>query len=149
MPSEFKLKRRVVFSETDMAGMCHFSILFRYMEDTEHAFLRSLGLSVHAVKPEGIVSFPRVSAQCDFQHPLRFEDEVEIHLRVTEKRVKSIVYDFTFHKTTGPSPVEVAHGSMAVVCARKASPQDRFRAIEIPKEIAAKIESSHLVPRDD
>ena len=46
MPSEFTVRRRVEFSETDMAGIVHYSNFFRYMETVEHAFYRSLGFSV-------------------------------------------------------------------------------------------------------
>jgi YbgC/YbaW family acyl-CoA thioester hydrolase len=37
---------RVEFTDTDMAGIVHFSSFFRYMEVTEHAFFRSLGFSI-------------------------------------------------------------------------------------------------------
>ena len=47
MPSEFKLTRRIEFAETDMAGIVHFANFFRMMESTEHAFFRSLGLTIH------------------------------------------------------------------------------------------------------
>ena len=43
----FEFQRRVEFHETDLAGIVHFSNFFRYMEDCEHAFYRSLGYSVH------------------------------------------------------------------------------------------------------
>jgi len=46
MPYEFKLTRRVEFAETDMAGIMHYSNYFRFMETAEHAFFRSLGLSI-------------------------------------------------------------------------------------------------------
>ena len=46
MPTEFSIPRRVQFSETDMAGIAHFSNFFRMMEEVEHAFFRSVGLSV-------------------------------------------------------------------------------------------------------
>ena len=46
MPYEFKTIRRVEFSETDMAGIMHYSNYFRFMETAEHAFFRSLGLSI-------------------------------------------------------------------------------------------------------
>ena len=39
---EFTITRRVEFSETDMAGIVHFSNFCRYMEHAEHAFFRSL-----------------------------------------------------------------------------------------------------------
>ncbi|MEQ2009187.1 MAG: acyl-CoA thioesterase, partial [Limisphaerales bacterium] len=46
MASEFKALRRVEFSETDMAGIVHYSNFFKYMETAEHAFFRSLGFSI-------------------------------------------------------------------------------------------------------
>ena len=48
MAYEYKMTRRIEFAETDMAGIVHFSNFFRMMEATEHAFFRSLGLSIHA-----------------------------------------------------------------------------------------------------
>ncbi len=47
MSFDFRTKRRIEFAETDMAGIVHFSNYFRYMEETEHEFLRSLGLTGH------------------------------------------------------------------------------------------------------
>jgi hypothetical protein len=38
MACRFEITERVQFSETDMAGIVHFSNFFRYMERVEHAF---------------------------------------------------------------------------------------------------------------
>ena len=46
MTTEFSISRRVEFSETDLAGIMHFTNFYRWMEICEHEFLRSLGLSV-------------------------------------------------------------------------------------------------------
>ena len=46
MAYEFKAIRRVEFADTDMAGIMHYSNFFRFMETAEHAFFRSLGLSI-------------------------------------------------------------------------------------------------------
>ena len=46
MSSEFRLKRRVHFYETDAAGIVHFSTYFRYMEEAEHALWRDAGLTI-------------------------------------------------------------------------------------------------------
>lgn len=45
-PPGFHWRRRVEFAETDMAGIAHFSSFIIYMEQAEHALLRSLGTSV-------------------------------------------------------------------------------------------------------
>src|SRR6266404_4217980 len=98
MAYEFKVVRRVEFSETDMAGIVHFSNFFRYMETAECGFFRSLGFSIVTQGVEPPVGWPRVHAECDYKQPLRFEDEVEIQMLVSRKRAKSLSYAFRFRK---------------------------------------------------
>src|SRR5437773_2400858 len=138
-PYEFKLKRQVEFSDTDMAGIMHFSNFFRFMEAAEHAFFRSLGFSIHTVDPEPL-GWPRVHAGCDFTYPLRFEDSVEIRLLVREKREKSLVYSFIFRKVSGEPQREVARGTLAVACVRRDHATGKMSAVPIPKAIADKID---------
>ncbi len=139
MPYEFKAIRRVEFSETDMVGIVHFSNFFKYMEVAEHAFFRELGYSVVMDQFEPAVGWPRVNAQCDYRSPLRFEDEVEIHLLVSEKKSKALTYQFRFRKLGANPPVEVARGSLTVVCVVR-QPDGRMSATHIPAEFAAKID---------
>src|ERR1700749_2988107 len=112
MAYEFKAIRRVEFSDTDMAGIMHYSNFFRFMETAEHAFFRSLGLSIVTKSVEPPVGWPRVRAECNYKAPLHFEDEVEIHLLVTEKKSKALSYSFHFRKLNASPPVEVARGSL-------------------------------------
>ena len=76
----FNITRRVQFAETDMAGVLHFSNYYRWMEEIEHAFWRSCGLSV--IIDTGEISWPRVKTGCEHYAPARFEDEVLLTLRV-------------------------------------------------------------------
>ncbi len=139
MPYEFKVVRRVEFSETDMAGIVHYSNFFRYMETAEHAFFRSLGFSIVTTQVSPHVGWPRVHASCDYKQPLRFEDEVEIHLLVCEKRSKSISYLFKFRKLNGNHPGEIARGKLTVVCVTR-DEHGKMGAANIPSEIASQIE---------
>jgi YbgC/YbaW family acyl-CoA thioester hydrolase len=140
MAYEFKLIRRVEFSDTDMAGIVHYSNFFRYMEAAEHGFFRSLGFSVVTRQVDPPVGWPRVHAECDYKQPLRFEDEVEIHMLVSAKKSKSLSYTFRFRKLNGPTPVEVAHGSLTVVCVTHQ--RGKMKAATIPKAIADKIQAA-------
>ena len=88
--SEYRLRRRVQFYETDAAGIVHFSWFFRYMEEAEHALWRAAGLSI--APPGSEVAFPRVSAAFDFHRPLRFEEEFDVHIRVAAITEKTIRY---------------------------------------------------------
>ena len=70
MASFFKSTRRVEFYETDMAGIVHFSNFYKWMEQCEHEFFRSLGLSIVRNQPDGsTIGWPRVSSQCRFESP--------------------------------------------------------------------------------
>ncbi len=139
MAYEFKVTRRVEFSETDMAGIVHYANFFRYMETAEHGFFRSLGFSIVTSSVEPPVGWPRVHAHCDFKKPLYFEDEVEIHLLVTEKKSKSLTYSFRFRKTNVSPHIEVAHGTLTVVCVTK-DQAGKMTACAIPKNLADRIE---------
>jgi YbgC/YbaW family acyl-CoA thioester hydrolase len=142
MPYEFKLKRRVQFADTDMAGIMHFTNFFRYMEETEHAFYRSLGFSVDMDKAHKSLGFgwPRVQASCDYLHPLRFEDEVEVHLIVAEIKSKTVRFVFIFRKTDGGKQLEVARGGMTVICVTRDRETNRMKAANIPSVIRSKLE---------
>lgn len=145
MPYEFKAQRRVEFSETDMAGIMHYSNFFRFMETAEHAFFRSLGFSIapHQFESNGVkIGWPRVHASCDYHQPLRFEDMVEIHLLVAERKSKAITYQMRFNKLHGTEPCEVARGKLTVVCVTWDPVSHSMKATSIPRAIAEKIEAA-------
>jgi acyl-CoA thioester hydrolase len=125
-----------------MAGIVHFANFFRFMEETEHAFLRSIGLSVHMREAGLTYSFPRVRAECDYKLPLRFEDEVEVHLIVREKKSKALTYDFVFRKVEGQVRTEIARGSITVVCVTVDPKTREMKAAAIPSIVSDKIEAA-------
>lgn len=134
MPGPFRLRRRVEFRDTDAAGIVHFSVFFLYMEQTEHEWLRDLGLSVHLRDADGVVSWPRVSARCDFRGVVRFEDLIDVELSVKRLGTKSVTYGFRFFH--GESLV--ADGEVTAVCCRireGLAPE----SIPIPASIRAKM----------
>ena len=137
MAYEFKVIRRVEFSDTDMAGIVHYSNFFRYMETAEHAFFRSLGFSIVTRHVDPPLGWPRVHAECDYRRPLKFEDDVEIHMLVARKKSKSLTYQFRFRKVSVMEPYEVARGLLTVVCVRHRNGE--MKAAKIPDKIANKI----------
>jgi YbgC/YbaW family acyl-CoA thioester hydrolase len=138
MPYEFRCRQRVEFADTDMAGIVHFANFFRYMERAEHEFLRSLGLSVHAVDGDDLVSWPRVNAECKFRAPLSFEDEMDVHLLVRQKRSKSVTYEFRFYKKGAEDPVAI--GAITVVSVSIDRSSGQMTTIAIPEPIDRLIE---------
>jgi len=129
---EFRHRRRVQFYETDLVGIVHFSWYFRYMEEAEHALWRASGLSI--ADPESPVGFPRVAATCDYQAPLRFEDEVDVVVRIEAINKRSIKYACTIVR----GETTVATGTMTSACIDKASGAP-FTAVAIPEDIVRKL----------
>ena len=78
----FVYRRRVQFAETDLAGLVHFTQFFRYMEEAEHALWRAAGMSI--ARFGETAGWPRLSAECQFKAPLRFEDEFDVAVDVPE-----------------------------------------------------------------
>ncbi len=143
MTYRFVCTERVQFSDTDMAGIMHFANFFRFMERAEHAFFRSLGLSIWddpaRVPAEERVGWPRVHASCDFRTPLRFEDEAEIELLVEEIRSRVIRYVIRIWKADGELAAE---GRMVAACVRKDATTGRLRAVDIPERVRSKIDAA-------
>ena len=137
MPYEYHTKRRIEFSDTDMAGIVHFSRFFIFMESAEHEFLRSLGTSVTTKRNGDIISWPRIEASCEYLNPAKFEDELSIQLTVQKKGEKSLSYQFVFTK----HDVEIARGKLSAVCCI-CNPGEKVRAIPIPDFIAYRIEEA-------
>jgi len=145
---EFKFVRTVEFSETDMAGIVHFSNYCKYMEAAEHRFFRSIGYSIVADQAGPQVGWPRVHVEFDYKKPLRFEDEIEIHLLVARLRSKSITYKFRIKKINGDQCELAATGEMTAVCV-STTKHGTMKACSIPAEIAAKIEVAPTGLLDD
>jgi len=143
MPSEFSITRTVEFSETDMAGIMHFSNFFRWMEACEAGFYRSLGLPLISFVPGSVVGWPRVRVSCDYKAPLRFNDVIEVKLFLKEIRSKGVVYVFQFRKVEAGQvlPPVLAQGEMAAVCVTSDA-NGRMVAQPIPPDVRARLEAA-------
>jgi acyl-CoA thioester hydrolase len=133
--SEHRLRRRVHFYETDMAGLVHFSVFFRYMEEAEHALWRAAGLTIATVDEE--FGFPRVSASFDFHAPLRFEDEFEVWIRIAEITKRTLRYACVL--TRGDT--KIATGTHTIACVSKKK-GERMRSIDFPPHVLARLAAS-------
>jgi YbgC/YbaW family acyl-CoA thioester hydrolase len=134
MPSEFSITHRVQFGETDLAGIVHFSNFFRMMEEVEHAFFRSLGLSV-VMRHDGLeIGWPRVSVACEYSGSARFEDELELKFRITRLGDKSMTFEVDFLL----KEQRIATGKVTTVCC--VLENGGMRSIAIPAGIRAKLQ---------
>jgi acyl-CoA thioester hydrolase len=113
----------------------HFSWYFRYMEEAEHALWREAGLSIHP--PESPIGWPRVAASCEFHRALRFEDEFDVLIRVSEVTRRTIAYKCTIQQ----GEERIATATMRIACVSK-DEGGSMRSSEIPEEIQARLQTS-------
>jgi YbgC/YbaW family acyl-CoA thioester hydrolase len=135
MPGVFRVQRIVEFCDTDMAGIVHFANFFRYAEAAEHAFLRACGLSVSMEWEGEHVSFPRVAASCDYVCPARFEDVLDITVRVQRVGRSSVTFAFEFFKADEP----LARGQITTVFCHVGEGH-RLEGREIPASLRERLE---------
>lgn len=132
----FHTTRRVEFADTDMAGIVHFANFFRFMEAAEVEFLRARGLSV-SLPWEGVrIGFPRVAASCDYITPAKFEDLLDVAVRVAKIGCKSVTYAFEFTRSADV----IARGQVSSVCCR-IHDDHRLESMEIPPSLRTRLEA--------
>jgi acyl-CoA thioester hydrolase len=130
----FIYKRRVEFAETDAAGMAHFSVFFRYMEEAEHAVWRAAGLDIFENHEEQ--SWPRISAKFDFKAPLRFQDEFEVRTEMGAVTRSTIQWAHVLMR----GDTVIGNGTVTTVCVKK-NPDGTMKSAPIPEEIISRLRS--------
>lgn len=139
MPYEHTSTRRIEFSETDMAGLVHFSNFFRYMETAERDFFEAAGVDLINTQPGEVVGWPRVRAECKFSAPIRFGDTIDIHLAVKSMKDRSIEYQFRiFRQNPDGSRTQAGKGQMVTVLT-KLTASGELQSIELPASVRERI----------
>ncbi|MDA7980582.1 MAG: acyl-CoA thioesterase [Pirellulales bacterium] len=136
MSEVFQTERIVEFHHTDAARIMHFATYFLFMEEAEHAFLRHLGMSVMGLYEGTKLSWPRVSAKCDYTDSVGFEDVVTINVRVGRLGSKSVTYSHRLFHDSRP----IAEGEITVVCCLYDDRGDVPRSIVIPDTIRERLQ---------
>ena len=138
---EFEMYRRVEFSETDMAGIVHFSNFFKWMETVENQFLHSVGVPVVKQDNDIFYGWPRRNASMDFRVPVRFGDEIRLKLVVKEIRIRSVSYSITI-RLNNASQTLAARGEMTTVWTRINPTTGVIESVPFPEGMVQKLGGS-------
>jgi YbgC/YbaW family acyl-CoA thioester hydrolase len=131
----FKRSFRVHWVDTDIAGVMHFSNFFRYFEACEEEFCRSLSLPLTEIREKFGVMLPRVEVHCQYKAACRFDEQIDVTLRVREVEEKTITYNFQiFRQSDGKLAAEGYVKCIAV--------NSEWKAVPLPAEIAKTVRSS-------
>jgi YbgC/YbaW family acyl-CoA thioester hydrolase len=89
---------RVMWPDTDPAGIVWFGVFFRYFEYAEEELYRRLGSDRTALLRGLGVFMPRTSLQARFRSPARLGDEIAVGVGVSEIGASRIGFAFDIHE---------------------------------------------------
>jgi YbgC/YbaW family acyl-CoA thioester hydrolase len=141
-PFHFNYQRMVEFADTDLAGIMHFSNFFRFVECAEHAFFRSLGLRVHVADGSDHQGWPRLEVTCKYLKPARFEQVLEVCLRIEEVRTSSLRYSFSIFDAPAPKRSLIATGACSIIHVELDTKAHAIRKAPIPVAFRQKLEET-------
>jgi YbgC/YbaW family acyl-CoA thioester hydrolase len=89
---------RVMWSDTDPAGIVWFGVFCRYFEHAEEDLYRRLGSDRTALLRQLNVFMPRTSMKSGFRSPARLGDEIAVGIGVSEITDRRIAFAFDIHE---------------------------------------------------
>ena len=85
---------RVMWSDTDPAGIVWFGVFFRYFEHAEEDLYRRLGSDRTTLLSRLHIFMPRTSLQSRFRSPAKLGDEITVGVGITAITAQRIEYAF-------------------------------------------------------
>ena len=107
----FTARTRVGFSDTDAQGIVYYGRYNPFFDLARVEYLRSVGL----LRYESAGEFVMRANDVEYFAPARFDDELEIHVRVARVGRTSITYEFAAHKLPEGTLMVTAHQTLVYV----------------------------------
>jgi acyl-CoA thioester hydrolase len=121
----FSARTRVGFSDTDAQGVVYYGRYNPYFDFARVEYLRAAGL-LHG---DGEGEFVMRANDVEYFAPARFDDELDIHVRVSRIGTTSITYEFAAHLADG-TLAATAHQTLVYIDRETRRPiaiSDRYR----------------------
>jgi len=113
--SFFTATRKTQFSESDAAGIIHFSQVAIYIEEVEHFFFQQEGYPIRLNEPD-TYHWPRVYFEASYLHPILPLVEIQISLNPSRVGTTSITWDWVVKGEERDDPL--ASGKMKTICCK-------------------------------
>lgn len=140
--SNFRITRKVQLHETDLGALMHHHNYFLWMEQAEYEMFEHMGQKVVGDLDEKLrgTGWPRSKVSMTYLKPLRFQDQVEIHLKITRIRSAALEYNADFYLLKDDTRELVSVGQyQAIHCLYDASMQQDPSPLPIPDELLSQL----------
>ena len=128
-PFTFSARTRVGFSDTDAQGIVYYGRYNPYFDLSRVEYLRALG----RLKRRDDGDFVMRANDVEYFAPARFDDELEIHCRVSRIGRTSVTFEFAAYRLPDQVLMVTAHQTLVYIDVRErravAVPEDYRRAI--------------------
>ncbi|MDX6480712.1 MAG: acyl-CoA thioester hydrolase [Gaiellaceae bacterium] len=123
----FSTRTRVGFSDTDAQGVVYYGRYNPYFDLARGEYLRSLGL----LHREGVGEFVMRANDVEYFAPARWDDEIDIHVRVARFGRTSMTFELAAFKVPEGTLLVTAHQTLVFI------DPDARRPIPIPDDYRA------------
>jgi acyl-CoA thioester hydrolase len=111
-PYRFSNRARVGFDETDAQGIVYYGRYMPYFDRARVEYLRHLGVLVREpADPEFVMRAQHV----EYLAPARFDDELDVFVRVRRIGTSSIMWEFEAHQVATGDRLVTAHQTLVSV----------------------------------
>jgi len=97
---------RVIYGDTDAAGIVYYGTYFRWFEVGRAELMRRAGLSYGTVMEQGVL-LPVIDAAATYRAPARYDDVLKIHAGILEFRGVRLTFGYRIEREDG---VELVSG---------------------------------------
>ena len=106
---------RVRYAETDRMGVVYYANYLIWFEVGRTEWLRHSGWSYRQMEHEGGVQLPVIEAHCEYRHPARYDDEIDIAARATLLTPVRIRFDYRLTRVADDTLLAEGHTIHAAV----------------------------------
>src|SRR5688500_8572139 len=132
-PQNYTIEERVRWGDVDAAGIIFYGAYIRFFEFAETELFRAVGLPYSVMFDELDVWLPRVHLECDFHHPARLDDLLEVSIYVGRFGNRSMKLNFEVRRKGEDLLIAKAHFVLASVR------RDTFETVPIPPELKTRL----------
>ena len=132
--TDFQWTVRVYYEDTDSRGVVYYANYLRFMERARTEWMRRLGFEQDALIGDEGILFAVRSASLEYLRPARFNDLLEVSVRLRERRRASLSFEQVVSRH-GDAHGPLCTASIRIACLDAAS----FSSRPIPEFILKEI----------
>jgi acyl-CoA thioester hydrolase len=120
-PFKYSALARVWFSDTDAQGIVYYGRYLPYFDHARVEYHRHLGMT--GIEPERGVEFVMRAAEIEYHAPARFDDLIEVFVRLSKIGRTSATYECAAYRMEDDALMVTAHQTLVLVDLDRRRPQ--------------------------